>query len=110
MIGSEIVSQNTKQVELPVERNKVRRRRNLLVKMSNLVESPSRQSFDMEEKVADLTLEEEEERQNPIGRESEGDNCEKLSLKVGCSLFVRVISERRIGRGAACTGMPRAGW
>lgn len=41
--------------------------------------------------------EEEEERQNPIGQESEDDNCGKLNLKIGCSWFVRVISERRMG-------------
>lgn len=96
MIDFEIVSRSKKQVEKPVERNMVRRRRSLLVRMNNLVESLSLSSFDTEEKANGSALE-EVERQNPIGRESEDDNCEKLSLKIGCSLFVRVISRRRMG-------------
>lgn len=96
MIDFEIESQNTREVEWPVERNKVRRRRSLLVKRNNLVERRSRRNSDMEVKADDLALE-EGERQNPIGQESEGDNCEKLNLKIGCSWFVRVNSKRRMG-------------
>lgn len=48
MIDFEIENQNMRLVEWPVERNKVRRRKNLVVKKNNLVERRSRRNSGME--------------------------------------------------------------